>query len=105
IPAPIITIASLSALLAIWEIIGRDANQVFASYPSAIVAAFQELLQSGQLGKALAESLQPFLLGYGLAILIGVPLGLVIGRSRILEAAVGIFVTAGYAMPLVALVP
>src|SRR5207253_3281386 len=69
------------------------------------LAAFEELLKSGQLGKALAESLQPFLLGYALAILIGVPLGLVIGRSRILEAAIGIFVTAGYAMPLVALVP
>src|SRR5437764_817392 len=71
----------------------------------ALRDAFEELLKSGQLGKALAESLQPFLLGYALAILIGVPLGLVIGRSRILEAAIGIFVTAGYAMPLVALVP
>ena len=51
------------------------------------------------------ESLQPFLLGYGLAIVIGVPLGLVIGRFRTAEAAFGIFITAGYAMPLVALVP
>ena len=43
--------------------------------------------------------------GYGLAIVVGVPLGLVIGRFRVLEAALGIYVTAGYAMPLVALVP
>src|SRR5436305_1485597 len=34
-----------------------------------------------------------------------VPLGLVIGRFRVVEAALGIYVTAGYAMPLVALVP
>jgi NitT/TauT family transport system permease protein len=34
-----------------------------------------------------------------------VPLGLVIGRFRAAEAALGIYVTAGYAMPLVALVP
>src|SRR6266568_637311 len=39
------------------------------------------------------------------AVLVGVPLGLVIGRYRVLEAALGIYVTAGYAMPLVALVP
>ena len=49
--------------------------------------------------------MQPFLLGYGLAIVIGVPLGLVIGRFWIAEAALGILVTGGYAMPLVALVP
>jgi NitT/TauT family transport system permease protein len=53
----------------------------------------------------MAESLQPFAVGYGLAILLGVPLGLLIGRYRVAEAALGIYVTAGYAMPLVALVP
>ena len=37
--------------------------------------------------------------------LLGIPLGLLIGRFRVLEAAIGIYVTAGYAMPLVALVP
>ena len=47
----------------------------------------------------------PSSLGYGLAIVLGVPLGLVIGRFRVAEAALGIYVTAGYAMPLVALVP
>ena len=45
------------------------------------------------------------MVGYGLAIVVGVPLGLVIGRSRTVEAAFGIYITAGYAMPLVALVP
>jgi len=43
--------------------------------------------------------------GYALAIVVGVPLGLVTGRFRMLEAAIGIYITAGYAMPLVALVP
>jgi len=64
-----------------------------------------ELVRTGQLGAALYESLRPFVVGYGLAIIVGVPLGLVIGRFRIVEAALGIYVTAGYAMPLVALVP
>src|SRR5262245_52315288 len=51
------------------------------------------------------ESVRPFVAGYGLAILFGVPLGLVIGRFRVAEAGLGIYITAGYAMPLVALVP
>ena len=37
--------------------------------------------------------------------MIGVPLGLIIGRFWVAEAALGILVTGGYAMPLVALVP
>jgi ABC-type nitrate/sulfonate/bicarbonate transport system permease component len=100
-----ITTASIAIFIALWEWFGRDINPVFGSHPSAIAIAFWQLLRSGRLGAALAESLQPFLLGYGLAIVVGVPLGLVIGRFRTLEAALGIYVTAGYAMPLVALVP
>jgi NitT/TauT family transport system permease protein len=92
-------------LLGLWEFFGRDVNPVFGSYPSAIALAFLELVRTGQLGAALYESLRPFVVGYGLAIVAGVPLGLVIGRYRVLEAALGIYVTAGYAMPLVALVP
>ena len=89
----------------LWEFFGRDINPVFGSYPSAIAAAFWELRAHRQSWPRCFESLQPFLVGYGLAIVIGVPLGLVIGRFRTAEAALGIYVTAGYAMPLVALVP
>ena len=92
-------------MLVLWEIFGRQVNPIFGSYPSAIAVAFWELLLSGQLGSALYDSLRPFLLGYGLAIVVGVPVGLVVGRFRTAEAALGIYITAGYAMPLVALVP
>jgi ABC-type nitrate/sulfonate/bicarbonate transport system permease component len=105
IPRPLITTASIVLFLAAWEFFGRDVNPVFGSYPSAIAVAFWELLRSGELGTALSVSLQPFIRGYGYAILVGVPLGLVIGRFRFAEAALGIYITAGYAVPLVALVP
>src|SRR4029079_90016 len=72
----VITLASIAILLILWEIFGRRINPVFGSYPSAIAVAFWELAVTGQLWSALYESLRPFLLGYALAILIGVPLGL-----------------------------
>jgi len=105
LPRWAITFASIVGLLVLWEIFGRDVNPVFGSYPSAIAVAFWELLVTGQLWSALLESLQPFFVGYGLAIVIGIPIGLIVGRFRTAEAAFGIYITAGYAMPLVALVP
>lgn len=105
VPRWLITCGSIVAVLIFWEIVGRQINPVFGSYPTAIAVAFWELLVTGQLWTALFESLRPFVLGYGLAIVIGVPLGLLIGGFRVAEAALGIYVTAGYAMPLVALVP
>ena len=105
LPRWVITLGSVVTMLILWEIFGRRVNPVFGSYPSAIAVAFWELAVSGQLWSALFESLRPFFLGYALAILVGVPLGLLIGGFRVAEAALGIYVTAGYAMPLVALVP
>jgi NitT/TauT family transport system permease protein len=105
VPRWIITLSSVAILTLLWEWFGRDINPVFGSYPSAIAEAFWDLVQSGKLAAAMFESLRPFVVGYCLAILLGVPLGLVIGRYRVAEAALGIYVTAGYAMPLVALVP
>ena len=105
LPRWVITTISVCCLLILWEIFGRDINPVFGSYPTAIAVAFWELLVSGELVHALADSLRSFFVGYLLAIVVGVPIGLVLGRFRIAEAAFGIYVTAGYAMPLVALVP
>ena len=105
VPRWAISVASSLVMLAAWEYFGRQINPVFGSYPSAIAVSFWDLTVSGELGTALLQSLQPFVVGFGLSILIGVPLGLVIGAFRSVEAAIGIYVTAGYAMPLIALVP
>jgi NitT/TauT family transport system permease protein len=105
LPRWMITVASVTILLIVWEIFGRRINPVFGSYPSAIAEAFWDLVVTGQLWSALYDSLRPFVVGYVLAILIGVPLGLFIGGFLAAEAALGLYITAGYAMPLVALVP
>jgi NitT/TauT family transport system permease protein len=105
VPSWLITVATVVFFIGLWEFFGRDVNPIFGSYPSAIAVAGWELALSGQLGSAMLESLRPFVVGYLISILVGVPLGLVLGRFRVMEAALGIFVTGGYAMPLVALVP
>jgi ABC-type nitrate/sulfonate/bicarbonate transport system permease component len=105
VPSWLITTGSVVFVLVTWQLCGPYIDPLFGTYPTAIVAAFWKLVGSGKLAAALADSLRPFAAGFALAIVVGVPLGLVIGRFRVLEAAIGIYVTAGFAMPLVALVP
>jgi NitT/TauT family transport system permease protein len=105
VPNWLITSVSVIVALGLWEFFGRDINPLFGTYPSAIFAAFLEMMGSNALPDAFLASMQPFFLGLGIAALAGIPIGLLLGRYRVLEAAFGIYVTAGYATPLIALVP
>lgn len=104
-PGWAITAASVVALLAIWEVFGRQINPLFASYPSAIARAAVTTTADGRLPEAMAASLKPMFTGYLLAVVVAVPVGLLLGRYRVFRSGVGIYVTAGYAMPMVALIP
>jgi ABC-type nitrate/sulfonate/bicarbonate transport system permease component len=105
LPRGAVSALSIVVFLLAWEFFGRKINPIFGSYPTAIAQAFVVLAKSGKLAHALVQSLEPFLAGYALSVVVGIPLGLVVGRFRGVEAAIGFFITAGYAMPLVALVP
>jgi ABC-type nitrate/sulfonate/bicarbonate transport system permease component len=105
VPNWVITVISVLCAIGVWEYFGRDIDPLFGSYPSAIFAAFLEMMGSNQLPEAFIASLQPFVVGLVISAIVGVPIGLLLGRYRIFEAAFGIYVTAGYATPLIAMVP
>ena len=100
-----ITTLSVTVFLGMWEAMRPWIDPLFASYPSAILAAAWKMTLNGRLPEALWESAQPFLAGYVLAAVLGIPTGLLLGRYRVLQAAFGIYITAGYSTPLIALVP
>lgn len=101
----LVTVGSLVVVLAVWEIFGRQVDPLFASYPSQIARAFWTLLTSGQLLPALGTSLEGLMLGYVLAVAVGIAIGLLVGYSPTAEAALGMYVVAGFSTPMVALVP
>lgn len=105
VPSMVISILSLIFILAFWELFGRNINPLFASHPSAIFKEGIVMAADGEIFDALIQSLQPLATGYLLAAVVGIPLGLLIGRYRWAEAGLGIYMTAGYATPLVALIP
>jgi len=105
VPNIVISLVSIAIGLAVWEFFGRGVNPIFASYPSAIFRAAEELVADGQLVRAFFDSMRALAVGYSLAVVVGIPLGLLIGRYRWAEYGLGIYVTACYATPLVALIP
>lgn len=100
-----VRIVSIIVVIGAWEFFGRRINPLFMSYPTAIIQAAVTMIGSGELFAALRSSLQTLLMGFVGASLVGVVLGLLMGRYRYFDAATDWFVNALYATPLVALIP
>jgi ABC-type nitrate/sulfonate/bicarbonate transport system permease component len=88
-----------------WEFAGRGANSLMLPYPTAVMKAGAAMIASGELLVALASSLQTLLIGFLAASAIGIVLGLLIGRYRVVDAATDWIINALYATPLVAITP
>jgi ABC-type nitrate/sulfonate/bicarbonate transport system permease component len=96
---------SIAVFFVVWEYFGRRMDPIFMAPPSAIFAASVELIRSGALAKAVAESLLPFAVGLVLTIIIGIALGILIAQWRMLEYILDPFINALYAIPRIAMVP
>jgi ABC-type nitrate/sulfonate/bicarbonate transport system permease component len=94
-------------LLVVWEFAARQGwlNPVIASSPSRIAEAFVRQWSSGDLLVDLRTSAIEFVIGFGLAIIIGVALGIAMGLNRTLEYAIDPFVWFLYSSPLIAFYP
>ncbi|MEZ0242385.1 MAG: ABC transporter permease, partial [Sphingomonas sp.] len=97
---------SVIGFLGAWELGARWLNDpLMLCTPSDIVVAFGQMISNGELPKSLYESAITLIFGFLLATVVGVLLGLFIGRYRKVEAATDWLVNGLYATPLVALIP
>jgi ABC-type nitrate/sulfonate/bicarbonate transport system permease component len=101
----IVRLVSIICVLIAWEIAGRRINPLFMSYPTAIARASVAMIENGELLKALLTSLRTLMVGFLTASVIGITMGLLIGRYRVVDAATDWLVTALYATPLIAVIP
>lgn len=97
-------------LLLIWESIPLwltlpRGMALFFTTPSKVAAAFYRLLLDGQIEEHFYVSALAFLLGLGLAIVAGLPFGVIMGRSRVLDALLDPYVTAFNATPRIVWLP
>src|SRR5688500_18082922 len=103
-----IGICSLFVLVFLWELTLTyifPVNPFFFTKPSLIGTAFLEQIRGAKLWHDLAVSSQAFIWGFSFAVVVGIPLGLVMGWRRRVEYSLDPFLTALYASPLVALAP
>ena len=101
-------LCSFFFLVTAWELVLTyifPVNPFFFTKPSLIAAAFMEQIQGAKLWHDLAVSSQAFLWGFSFAVIVGIPVGLVMGWRRRVEYSLDPFLTALYASPLVALAP
>jgi len=93
-------------LLVLWQVGGSlIEDNTFISTPVQVALAARAQIASGQLLQDFLVSLSELVPGFGLAIVIGVPLGLVIGRSRWVEYALDPYIWFFYSAPIIAFYP
>ena len=100
-----VRLLSIFVLFVAWEYFGRRVNPILFTYPTAIIRAFIGLVASGELQSYMKESLLVLLYASVLAVIVGVFLGVAMGRFSIVDWATDIYISALYSMPMVAMVP
>ncbi len=96
---------SLLLWCALWEVVGRMELLFLIPPFSAVIGALVELLPTAKFAAAAWITLQGFVLGLLLAIAVGVPLGVLMGRARAADRLLGMWVNLFVSAPLSALVP
>lgn len=100
------TVSVVGGLL-LWELISRFAvaNALFLAAPSEIAIAIYRLAATGELWHHMAISAVEFALGYVIASVLGIALGLAMAESATAKQALQPWVSGLYATPTIALAP
>jgi ABC-type nitrate/sulfonate/bicarbonate transport system permease component len=106
----ILGISGIVALLVAWEALPHihkmsEGTKLFFTTPSDIVGTLWKMFATGTIWAPLSVSATGFALGLGIAIVIALPLGVVIGRSTALNAMFDPFITAFNATPRLVFLP
>lgn len=96
---------SLIVFFVIWQLAGSRVNPILFATPVAVVKAFWDLLTGGILGPAFATAMEDLAIGYLLAVAVGITVGIIIGRSPVVERILNPYINFFQATPLIALVP
>jgi ABC-type nitrate/sulfonate/bicarbonate transport system permease component len=99
-------VLSIAGLVAVWWLFSLGQPRHILPSPFDVLAEIWRMaFETGELWAALQISVVSLLIGGGLALLVGVPLGVLMGASRSVERALDLYVIALYVAPVSALTP
>ena len=102
-----ITVVNLSLFFLLWELVARAdvINPLFFPKATDVFSALYNGFADGTILPQLAHSLSNLLIGLVIAAAIGIPVGLLMGASRVADLILSPYVWAMTSLPRVALVP
>jgi NitT/TauT family transport system permease protein len=83
----------------------RFVSPIILPSPVEVIKSFPSLLNERALMQSIAATLKRVLIGFGLAVIVGVPLGIIAGSYRLVEAAAAPLALFGRNLPVAALIP
>ena len=94
-------------LLAVWQVLAVSGvwNSTLFPGPIEVGGTLWDLICSGKLIDATSISLRRVLAGYAIALVLGVPLGVFLARSRVARETVGTLVIGLQALPSICWLP
>jgi NitT/TauT family transport system permease protein len=97
----------LALLVIIWQALSSAGvwNEVIFPSPGAVVQSLLDGVTDGSLPRAVAASMFRLGIGYGVSLMIGIPLGLLLGRIRLLDDTVGSLAVGLQALPSICWLP
>jgi NitT/TauT family transport system permease protein len=97
----------LAAVFGAWQLCTSVGivDSTFSSSPVGLFGALVDFIASGEIWKPLSSTLTTVAWGIGLSLVVGIPLGLVIGRSRVLFGLTEPLISIMYAVPYVVFLP
>jgi ABC-type nitrate/sulfonate/bicarbonate transport system permease component len=101
---------TIALLLAVWELLPHilrieQGTRLFFTVPSRIFATLWQMFATGTIWAPLGVSASAFAIGLAFAIAVGLPLGILLGRSATLNAMFDPFVTGFNATPRLVFLP
>jgi ABC-type nitrate/sulfonate/bicarbonate transport system permease component len=104
-PSVLLPVAALIVFVIAWEVIGQRMHPLLFAPPTRVAETFVELLRTGELLGATAVTLYSLGVSFGLAVVSGIPFGVLLARKPLLSRVVEPYIDAIYATPRVVLVP
>ena len=89
----------------LWEAVGQSGLSFFVPPLSAVLTTLFEIADTPAFLKALSETARAFITGVLAAVVIGIPVGILMGKNRLLDELLLPWVNIFLSAPLTALVP